>query len=102
MEFYITTLPIPTVMWVKKSNTQTLQGAINEAVNFKNEIIGLTKCHHTTEEKKAFQSSKKNNGSDNKVAEIKEKDTTYVEGLHQKIKKLTNTVIDMKRNSREY
>jgi len=35
------------------------------------------------------------------VAEIKEKDTTDVEGLHRIIKKLTNTVIDMKRNSGE-
>jgi len=36
-----------------------------------------------------------------KVVEIKEKDTTNVERLHRIIKKLTNIVIDMKRNSRE-
>ena len=35
------------------------------------------------------------------MVEIKEKDTTDVEGLHRIIKKLTNTVIDMKRNSGE-
>ena len=35
------------------------------------------------------------------MAEIKEKDTTDVEGFHRIIKKLTNTVIDMKRNSGE-
>jgi len=50
---------------------------------------------------KASQSSKRNNGSDNKVAEGKERYTTNVEGLHRIIKKLTNTVIDMKRNSGE-
>ena len=32
------------------------------------------------------------------MAEIKEKDTTYVEGLHRIIKKLTNKDIDLKRN----
>ena len=32
MEFYITALPIPTAMWVKRSNAQTLQGVIDEAV----------------------------------------------------------------------
>jgi len=64
-------------------------------------MISLTACHHTTEEKKASQSSKNNNGSDNKGNGIKEKDTTDVEGLHQIIKKLTNAVIDMKRNSGE-
>lgn len=80
MELYITSLPIPTVMWVKRSNTKTLQRAIDEG-------------------DKSSQSSKKNNGSDNKVAEGKERDTTDVEGLHRIIKKLTKTVIDMKRNS---
>lgn len=64
-------------------------------------MISLTTCHHMTEGKKSSQSSKKNNGSDNKVAEIKEKDTIDVEGLHRIIEKLTNTVIDMKRNSGE-
>jgi len=98
MEFYITALPIPTMMWVKKCNAQTLQDAIDEAVKVENEMISLTACHHTTEENKAYQSSKKNNGSDNKVVEIKEKDTTDVEGLCWIIKKLINTVIDMKRN----
>jgi len=97
MELYITTLPFPTAMWVKRSNRQTLQGAINEEIKVKNEMISITTCHHTTKEKKPFQSSEKNNGSDNKVAEIKEKDTTYVEGLHQIIMKLTNIIIDMKR-----
>lgn len=82
IEFYIIVLPIPTMMWVKRSNAQTLQGAIDEAVKVENEMISLTACHHTTEEKKASQSSKKNNGSDNKGAEIKEKDITDVEGLH--------------------
>ena len=53
MEFYITTLPIPTVMWVKRSNAQTLQGAINEAIKVDNEMISLTTCHHTTKGKKA-------------------------------------------------
>ena len=64
-------------------------------------MISLTACHHRTGEKKASQASKKNNGSDKKGDEIKEKDTTDVEGLHQIIKNLTNTVIDMKRNSGE-
>jgi len=53
MEFYITALPIPTAMWVKRSNAQTLQGAIDEAIKVKNEMISLTTCHHTTEGKKA-------------------------------------------------
>lgn len=71
MEFYISTLPIPTTMWVKRSNVQTLQGAINEAVKVENEMISLTTCHPTTREKKASQTSKKNNGNDNKGAENK-------------------------------
>jgi len=98
MEFYITALPVPTAMWDKRSNAQTLQGAINEAIKVENEMISLTTCHHTSEGKKASQSPKKNNGSDNKVVEGKERGTEDVEGLHQIIKKLTNTVIDMKRN----
>jgi len=101
MEFYITALPVPTAMWVKRSNTQTLQGAIDEAVKVENEMLSLTACHHTTGEKKSSQASKKINGSDNKGTETKERDTTDVEGLHRIIKKLTNTVIDMKRNSGE-
>lgn len=101
MEFYITALPIPTTMWVKRSNAETLQVVINEAVKFENEMISLTTCHHIRAEKKTSQSSKKNNGSDNKVAKIKEKDTIDVERLHQIIKKLMNTVINMKRNSGE-
>jgi len=98
MEFYITTIHIPTTMWVKRSNAQTLQGAIDEVVKVKHEMISLIACHHTTKGKKASQSSKKNNGSDNKVAEIKEKNTTSMKGLHHIIKKLMNKVIDMKRN----
>lgn len=101
MELYITTLPLPIVMWFKRSNAQTLQGAINEAVKVDNEMLSLTACHHTIGEKKASQASKKNNGSDNKGAETKEKNTTDVEDLHQIIKKLTNSVIDMKRNPGE-
>ena len=101
MEFYITALLIPTAMWVKRSNAQTLQDVIDEVVKVKNQMINLTICHHTTAEKKASQSSNKNNWSDYKVAEIKEKDTTDMEGLHRIIKKLTNIVIDMKRNSIE-
>jgi len=101
MEFYITALLVPIVMLVKRSNAQTLQGAIDEAIKVENEMINLTTCHHTIEEKKASQSSKNNNGSDDKAIDIKEKDTTDVEVLHRIIKKLTNTVIDMKRNSRE-
>jgi len=101
MEFYITALPVPTVMWVKRSNVQTLQGAINEAMKVKNEILSLTACHPTTREKKTSQASKKNNGSDTKGAETKEKDTMDVEGLHRIIKKLTNAIINMKRNHRE-
>ena len=101
MEFYITALPIPTTMWVKRSNAQTLQGAIDEAIKVENEMINITACHHTTEEMKASQSSKKNSGNDNKGAEIKEKDSTNVEGLHQIINKLTNIVIDVKRTSGE-
>ena len=66
MEFYITALPVPTAMWVKRSNAQTLQGAIDEAVKVENEMISLIACHHTIEEKKASQSSNKNNGSDKK------------------------------------
>lgn len=98
MEFYILALPVPTVMWVKRSNAQSLQGAIDEVVKVKNKMISFTACHHMIKEKKASQSSKKNNGNDNKAVEMKEEDTTYVEGLHQIIKKLTNVVIDMKRN----
>lgn len=101
MEFYITALPIPIAMWVKRSNAQTLQGAIDEAIKVENEMINVIACHHTTREKKSSQASKKNNGSDNKVADGKERDTTDVEGLHWIIKKLTNTFIDMKRNSGE-
>jgi len=92
MEFYITALSIPTTMWDKRSNAKTLQGAIDEAVKVENEMISLIACHHTNKESKASESSKKNNGSDNKVAKIKEKDTTNVEGLHQIIKKLMNRV----------
>lgn len=40
-------------------------------------------------------------GVDNKVAEIKENDSKNMEGLQRIIQKLMNTVIDMKRNSRE-
>lgn len=98
MEFYITTLLVPTAMWVKRSNAQTLQGAIDEAIKVENEMLSLIACHHTTGVKKASQASKKNNGSDNKGVETKEKDTIDVEGLHQIIKKLTNTVINMKRD----
>lgn len=101
MEFYISALPVPITMWVKRCNVKTLKGAIDEVVKVENEILNLTTCHHTTGEKKASQASKKNNGSDNKGAETKEKDTTYVEGLHWIINKLTNTVIDKKRNSGE-
>jgi len=64
-------------------------------------MISLTTCHHTTKGKKASQSSKKSSGNDNKVIEGKERDATDVEGLHWIIKKLTNTVIDMKRSSGE-
>jgi len=56
-------------------------------------MISLTACHHKTEGKKASESSMKNNGSDKKVAEGKERDTTNVEGLPWIIKKLTNIVI---------
>jgi len=42
MEFYIFALPIPTTMWVKRSNVKTLQGAIDEAVKVENEMISLT------------------------------------------------------------
>jgi len=101
MEFYITAFPVPTAMWVKRSNSQTLQVSIDEAVKVENEMLNLTTCHHTTKEKKASQASKKINGSDNKGAETKEKDTTDVEGLHRIIKKLTNIVINMKMNSGE-
>lgn len=101
MEFYISALPVPTSMWVKRSNVKTLQGAIDEAVKVENEMISLTACHPKTREKKAPQTSKKNNGNDNKGAETKDKETTDVEGLHRIIKKLTNTVIDMRRNHRE-
>jgi len=38
MEFYITALPVPTMMWVKRSNAQTLQGDINEEIEVENEI----------------------------------------------------------------
>lgn len=72
MEFYISALPIPTTMWVKRSNMQTLQGAINEAVKVENEMLSLIACHPRTREKKASQTSKKNNGNDNKGAETKE------------------------------
>jgi len=71
MEFYITSLPVPIAMWVKRSNAQTLQGAIDEAVKVENEIISLTTCHHVADEKKAPQPSKKNNGNGNKVTETK-------------------------------
>jgi len=98
MEFYVSAFPVPTAMWVKRSNVQTFQGAIDEVVKFENEMISLTACHYTTKVKKASQSYKKSSGSGNKVAETKEKDATDVEGLHRIIKKLTNTVIDMKRN----
>lgn len=53
MEFYIIALPVPTAMWVKRSNAQTLQGAINEVVKVENQMISLIACHHTTEENKA-------------------------------------------------
>lgn len=96
MEFYVSTVPIPIVMWVERSNVQTLQGAIDELVKVKNEMLSLTACHLTTREKKASQTSKKNNGNDNKGAKTKEKDTTNVEGLHCIIKKLVNTIIYMK------
>lgn len=101
MELYITTPPVPTRMWVKRSNAQTLEGAIDEEVKVKNEMITLTACHHTIKEKKASQGSKKNNGTDNKGDEIKEKYTIDVQGLNQTIKKLKKIVIDMKRNFRE-
>lgn len=101
MEFYTTALFVPTAMWVKRSNTQTLQGAIDVPVKVENEMLCLMACHHTTREKKTSQPSKKNSGSDNKVVEGKERDTTEVERLHRIIKKLTNTIIDMKRNSGE-
>jgi hypothetical protein len=68
MELYITALPVPTTMWVERSNAQTLQGAINEAVKVKNEMISLIACHHTTEQRKASQASKKNTGSDKKAS----------------------------------
>ena len=35
------------------------------------------------------------------MAKVKERGTTDVEGLHWIIKKLTNTIVDMKRNSGE-
>jgi len=82
MEFYIVVVPIPTAMWVKRSNVQTLQGAIDEAVKVENEMLNLRACHPTTGEKKASQTSKKNNGNDNKGVETKEKDTMDMEGLH--------------------
>jgi len=85
-------------MWVKWSDTQTLHGAIDEAVKVENEMISLSTCQHMTKGKKDPKSSKKYNGSDNKVAEIKEKDTTDVEGLHRTIKKFMNIVVNMKRN----
>jgi len=101
MEFYVSSLPVPTTMWVKRSNVETLQGAIDEAVKVENEMISLTTCHPTTGEKRASQTSKKNNGNDNKWAKTKDKDAMDVEGLHRIIKKLTNTVIDMRRNHGE-
>jgi len=52
MEFYITTLPIPTAMWVKRSNAKTLQGSIDEAIKFENEMISRMTCHHTTKGRK--------------------------------------------------
>ena len=69
MEFYISALHVPTEMWVKRSNAQNLQGAIDEAIKVENEMISLTTCHHTTEGKKASQSSKKSSGNNNKLAE---------------------------------
>lgn len=52
-EFYISTLPIPTAMWVKRSNAQTLQGSIKEAIQVDNKMISLMTCHHMTEGRKA-------------------------------------------------
>jgi len=53
MEFYISSLPVPIMMWVKRSNVQTLQAAIDEAVKVENEMPNLTACHPTTGETKA-------------------------------------------------
>ena len=77
MEFYISALHVPSTMWVKSSNTQTLQGAINETIKVENEMISLITCHHTTEGKKASQTSRKSSGNDNKVLNRMLKSLTF-------------------------
>lgn len=53
MEFYISALPIPTAMWVKRNNVQILQGPIDEEVKVENEMLSVIACHRTTGEMKA-------------------------------------------------
>jgi len=87
-------------MFVKRSKLETLEETFEEAILVEKEMMSL-KPHPTNESDGASSSRKKSENSNINNNEKKETDNFDLENLQRVIKKLSNDMIDLKKNNTE-
>ena len=100
MEFYTKALPFQLAMWVKMVGKTTLGEIFDEAIKVEKDISSLGE-NPGSGENKDQPPPMKNNKEIKLNKEGKEKETTKIKSLHRMLKELTNTMIDLNRNTRE-
>ena len=100
VEFYIVALPPPIAMFVKAREKITLVENFLEAIKVEKDLESIS-SHQGNEENKTSSSkknTKKNKGILRTNIEKKDKEPTDMASMHRVIKKLTNDIIDLKKN----
>jgi len=98
LEFYTSALPLSVAMFVKRDKLATLEETFEKAILVEKEMTNL-KSHPTNESDTASSSRKKNENPNKNVNDKKEQDNFDMENLQRVIMKLSNDMIDMKKNN---
>lgn len=100
IKFYTSALPLSMAMFVKRSKLENLEETFEEAILVEKEMMSL-KPHLMNESDGTSSSRKKSENSNRNNNEKKETDNFDLENLQRVIKKLSNDMIDLKKNNTE-
>ena len=100
MEFYTKIFPFQLAMLVKMDSKPTLREMFDEDIKVEKDMSSLGESIESRENKDQTP-PKKNNKETKLNKDDKEKKLTRIESLQRMVKELTNTMIDLKRNTNE-
>lgn len=100
LELYTSALPLSIAMFFKRAKLTTLEETFDEAILVEKEISSL-KANPMNETNSASTSKKNNENPNKNENEKKDQDNLDMESLQQVITKLSNDMINIKKNNSE-